>query len=359
MGNAFIRIGSYKKRLDEYPEKQRIIWTKRPGSVFEKGVAFHKATGDEVLSLIDYPSYFELMRIPLPDNREAIFDKLIQEKIIIKKGSKYNISNLGGILFARKLSEFESLSRKAIRVIIYKGKNKLNTKKEQLGQKGYANGFNGLVSYINDQLPENEEIGKVFRKEVKMFPELAIRELVANAIIHQDFSITGAGPMVEIFDDRIEITNPGKPIINTMRFVDHNPQSRNEKLASFMRRVNICEERGSGIDKVVFQCEYYQLPAPKFIEGDNFTRVIIYSYKTLRQMDKDDKIRACYLHSALKYVSNEHMTNQTLRERFGIEEKNYSMASRIISVTVKEGLVKYLDSENKSKKHSKYIPYWA
>jgi ATP-dependent DNA helicase RecG len=133
------------------------------------------------LALLDYPSYFDMMMIPLPENREGIFEKLVHEKIIEKKGNKYHITNMGAVLFAKSLDEFETLERKAVRVIIYHGKNKLHTKKEQTGQKGYASGFNGLVSYINDQLPENEEIGKAFRKEVKMFPELAIRELVANA----------------------------------------------------------------------------------------------------------------------------------------------------------------------------------
>lgn len=182
--------------------------------------------------------------------------------------------------------------------------------------KGYAIGFEGLVDYINDKLPANEEIGKAFRKEVKMYPELAIRELVANALIHQDFRETGTGPMLEIFNDRIEISNPGKPLIDTLRFIDYSPQSRNERLASLMRRVNICEERGSGIDKVINEVELYQLPAPNFIEIDNSLKVIMYSYKTLRQMDKQDKVRACYQHFCLKYVSNEFMTNTSLRDRF-------------------------------------------
>lgn len=358
-GIPYVRIGSYKKKLEEYPEKQRQIWTKRPAIVFENELAVTNLESDEVLQLLNYTSYFELSNLTLPDNRSAIFDKLLQEKIILKRGHKYDITNLGAILFAKKLDSFESLDRKAVRVIIYDGKNKLNAKKEQLGQKGYASGFNGLVSWINDQLPTNEEIGRAFRKEVKMYPELAIRELVANAIIHQDFNEKGTAPMIEIFEDRIEITNPGKPLISTMRFVDHNPQSRNEKLAHFMRRLNICEERGSGIDKVIFQCEQYQLPAPKFIEGENYTRVILYSHKTLRQMDKGDKVRACYLHACLKHVSGEYMTNQSLRERFGIEEKNYSIASRIIAEGIKSGEIKDYDPENKSKKHSKYVPFWA
>jgi len=358
-GESYIRIGSYKKRLFDHPEKERLIWTKEPSSAFEKEIASHGVIEDRVLQLIDYPSYFDLMKIPLPDNRSLIFEKLIQEKLIITNGKNYDITNLGAILFARELDAFETLNRKAIRIVIYQGKNKLKTKREQESQKGYASGFKGVVEFINDQLPMNEEIGKSFRKEVKMFPELAIRELVANAIIHQDFSEKGTGPMIEIFDDRIDISNPGKPLISTMRFVDHNPKSRNEKLAHFMRRLNICEERGSGIDKVIFECEYYQLPAPKILEGDDYTRVTLYAHKTLRQMDKEDKVRACYLHASLKYVSGEYMTNQSLRARFGIEEKNYSTASRIISEGIKSGLIKDYDPDSNSKKHAKYIPFWV
>jgi predicted HTH transcriptional regulator len=358
-GTAYIRIGSSTRKLADHPEKERLIWKKEPFRSYEYDVAMNNISVDAVLRLIDYPAYFKLANIALPPNRDSIIEKLLQEKFIQKKQGNFDITNLGAILFASDLRVFESLSRKAIRVIIYQGTNKLKTKKEQEGSRGYAAGFKGLINYINDQLPKNEEIGKAFREEVPMFPELAIRELVVNAIIHQDFSEKGTGPMVEIFEDRIDITNPGKPLISTQRFVDHNPQSRNEKLAHAMRRFNICEERGSGIDKVIFECEHYQLPAPKFDSGENYTRVILYSHKTLRQMDKEDKMRACYLHACLKYVSNEPMTNASLRKRFGIKDENYSTASRIIAEAIKSGLIKDYDPENNSKKQSRYLPFWA
>ncbi len=358
-GESYVRIGSYKKKLSDYPEKERLIWTKTSRIEFEHGVAMQNLDVDEVLKLIYYPSYFDLMNIPLPSNKEAIIEKFIQEKLIVKDNSKYSITVLGAILFARDLSVFETVERKAIRVIIYEGKNKLKAIREQVGKRGYAIGFPRVIDFIDDQLPSNEVIDKALRKEVKVYPKLAIRELVANAIIHQDFSEKGTGPMIEIYSDRIEITNPGRPLISTLRFVDHNPQSRNEKLAQFMRRLNICEERGSGIDKVLFECEFYQLPAPKFIEGDNFTRVTLYSHKTLRQMDKEDKKRACYLHSCLKMVSGEYMTNKSLRKRLGISEENYSIASRIISETIKSELIKDYDPDSSSKKHAKYVPFWA
>lgn len=354
-GSTYIRVGSIKKKLSDFPEKERAIWMKRPGFGFEIGSAIENLTEDEVLNLIDYPTYFELMALPLPNN-QAIIEKLIEEKIVKKVRNRYCISNMGAILFAKDLRKFDTLSRKTVRVIQYKGTNKLKTIKEQEGIKGYAVGFKGLITYINDKLPTNEEIGKVFRREVKIFPELAIRELVANALIHQDFSQTGTGPMIEIFEDRIEISNPGNPLIDTLRFIDHSPKSRNEKIAFLMRRANICEERGSGIDKVIAESELYQLPAPEFIEEANSTKVILYSPRSLRQMDKQGKIRACYQHACLKYVSGDFMTNQTLRERFNIDEKNYPIVSRIISDSVEARLIKSYDPENKSRK---YVPFWV
>lgn len=326
---------------------------------FEEELTAKNLTGDEILRKLDFVSYFDLLKRNLPENKNAILDVLSADKLIVKDTDSYNITNLGAILFAKDLKEFETLNRKAVRVIIYEGKNRLKTIKELQGQKGYASGFEGLVKYINDQLPTNEVIEQALRKEVKMYPELAIRELVANALIHQDFYIAGTGPMVEIFSDRVEITNPGRPIISTMRFIDYPPQSRNEILASFMRRINICEERGSGVDKVIFQVEFYQLPAPDFIETENHLKVILYAHRPLSEMDKNDRIRACYQHCCLKYVSGEKMSNQTLRKRFNIANANYPMASRIISDAVEAGLIKLSDPESTSRKYAYYVPFWA
>lgn len=359
-GAEYIRVGSYTKKLSDHTEKERKLWKKCSAIKFEQDIAFDNLSDDDILNLLDYPSYFEMSKLNLPPNKTAILSKFEEEGLIVSKSTDvYQITNLGAILFAKDLSKFKSLSRKAIRVIQYKGKNKVRTIKEQIGIKGYANGFEGLISYINDQLPSNEEIGKAFRKQVKMYPELAIRELVANALIHQDFSEFGTGPMIEIYEDRIEISNPGQPLIDPLRFLDYSSRSRNKILASFMRRLDICEERGSGIDKVVFQTEVYQLPAPKFIKEASYFKVVLYSYKSLRQMDKEDKVRASYLHCCLKYVSNETMTNQSLRDRFKVEEKNYSIISRIIGDTIEAKLIKYKDPTNKSRKYFSYIPVWA
>lgn len=358
-GVEYIRIGSYKKKLKDFPEKERELWRVFDHTPFEKEIAAEQVTSDEVLKWLDYPSYFDLLTLPLPVGRDGVLAALAADQIIEQgKGGRWNITNLGAILFARRLADFRTLQRKAVRVILYKGDARIETIREQEGLKGYASGFEGLIGFIMNLLPSNEVIGQALRKTVPMFPELAIRELVANALIHQDFHLTGTGPMVELFANRMEITNPGLPLVKTDRFLDSPPKSRNEAIASFMRRIGVCEERGSGVDKVVSQAEFYQLPAPLFETTDEHTRAVLFAHRDFREMDKADRIRACYLHACLRYVQRDYMSNTTLRERFGIAEKNSSMVSRIIKDAIDAELIRPHD-ETVGSRARRYLPWWA
>ncbi|MCK5438176.1 MAG: putative DNA binding domain-containing protein, partial [Desulfobulbaceae bacterium] len=194
----FIRIGSYKKKLKDHPEKERELWRVFDQVPFEREIAAENMSSEEVLRLLDYPAYFDLLDLPLPESRDGILSMLQADEMIEPgRSGKWNISNLGAILFAKKLADFRGLKRKAVRVVVYKGENRVETLREQEGARGYACGFEGLIGFILGFLPSNEVIGKALRREVPMLPELAIRELVANTIIHQDFHITGTGPMVE------------------------------------------------------------------------------------------------------------------------------------------------------------------
>jgi len=355
----YIRVGSCKKKLKDHPEKERELWRIFDETPFEVQVAAENVSDSDVLRLLDYPAYFELLQLPLLESRAKILEALEAEGMIERSESgQWNILNMGAILLSKRLDEFKGLKRKAVRVVLYRGKDRINTIREQVGGKGYACGFEGLIEFVNNLLPLNEVIEKALRKNVPMYPEIAVRELVANAIIHQDFFITGAGPMIEIFEDRMEITNPGKPLVETRRFLDSPPRSRNEGVASFMRRVGVCEERGSGVDKIVFETEFSQLPAPVFETVEENTRSILFAHRPFNEMDKEDRIRACYLHACLKFVTRKSMTNTTLRKRFGIEVKNSAIASRIIRDTLDAELIKLYDPQA-SKKYAKYVPFWA
>jgi predicted HTH transcriptional regulator len=358
-GQEFIRVGSYKKKLKDFPEKERALWRIFDRTPFEDGVAAERQTSDDVLRLLDYPAYFDLLEQPLPANREGILDALAADRLIRRSDAGgWDVTNLGAVLFAKRLEAFHALQRQAVRVIQYRGNGRTETLKEQKGARGYACGFEGLVGYINGLLPANEVIEQALRRNVPIFPELAVRELVANALIHQDFFVTGAGPMIEIFDDRIEIANPGEPLVDPQRFIDTPPRSRNEALASLMRRFRICEERGSGIDKVVFQVELFQLPAPLFESPKGFTRSVLFAHKPLSAMDKAERVRACYLHACLRYVTRQPTTNASLRKRLGIDEKNIATASRLLGEAVESGLIVIADPEVGTRSRS-YLPFWA
>jgi ATP-dependent DNA helicase RecG len=313
---------------------------------------------DDVVGLLDTQSYFDLRELAYPSNREAVLERFDREKLVVRDGSHWTITNLGALLFAKRLDKFDLLARKAPRVIVYDGAGKLTTKLEQPGTKGYAVGFSGLLEFINGQVASNEVVEQALRRQTKMFPEIALRELVANALIHQDLEEHGASVMVELYVDRIEVSNPGRPSVAPDRFIDCY-QSRNERLADLMRRLRICEEKGSGIDKVIGAAEAYQLPAPDFRATAHRTSVLLFAPKAFSAMDRDERVRAAYQHCCLRYVMNQRMTNQSLRERFKLPESKSETISRVIRDAVDADRVKLDDPSSPSKKYTRYIPFWA
>jgi predicted HTH transcriptional regulator len=340
------------------PQEVKQMIAESQGLLFHEQIAMLNASADDVLNLLDYDRYFQLTKRNLPDTKHAILDVLASEGFILRYNEDWNITNLGALLFARDLTKFKSLQHKTLRIIVYTGASHIDAHPELFFKEGYACGFEHFIQFIMERTSV-EVIEKVFRETKSSYPERTVRELLANSIIHQNLWQTGTHTMVEIFTDRIEMTNPGVPLVDTNRFIDTPPVSRNERIAILMHNFDLCELRGSGVDRAIEAVEKAVLPAPKFIKGDFYTKVVIYPKKTFAQMSKDDRIRACYQHCCLKYMENEKMTNQSFRERMGIEEKNYPMASKIIKEAVNAGLIKGYSPDNIVKKVTSYIPYWG
>lgn len=358
-GKELVRVGSISKPLKDMPEHERALWRSFDTTPFEVRPALVDLDGGDVLALLDYPVYFRLLGSPIPPDQAAILERLREDRMLKRNDAgRWAVTNLGAVLFALDLAKFPGLGRKALRLVVYDGKGRLLTNREHLFSQGYATGFAATIDYLTALLPRNEVIGRALRREVPMYPDLAVRELIANALIHQDFAVSGAGPMIEVFADRLEITNPGAPLIDVRRLVDSPPRSRNEILASFMRRIGVCEERGSGADKVVFETEVYQLPPPVWEPLDGSTRVTLFAHRSFTEMSRGERVHACYLHACLRHVMHEAMTNTTVRDRFGIDPRNAATASRIIKDALEAGVIKPFE-EDQSKRHSRYLPFWA
>ena len=354
----YIRVGSYTKKLSDYPQMQAQLWDRIRGNRFEEQFAKQDLSAEDAVRLLDYTAYFDIMGEPVPTNLKGILHYLTEESIIVQQDNGlYAITNLGAILFAKKLASFPRLERKSVRVVQYKDNSRLNMLREYVGNKGYAVGLNGLLGFIEALLPSQEVITGAMRETKTAYPSIALREIVANALIHQDFSITGTGVVIEIFDNRIEVTNPGFPLVDVARIIDNPPKSRNENLAALMRRLRMCEELGTGWDKIIISCELQQLPAPHIDIYEENTKVTLFSKVDFFDLSPNDKLWACYMHSCIKYIQGEFLTNSSLRERFGLEDKSSASISRLIKEACEKGLIKKL--EDTAPRHTKYVPIWA
>lgn len=315
---------------------------------------------DAVFTALDLATIAKLRERPLSDDRETLLRWMADEKMITFEGSGYCITRFGALAAARRLPDFDSLARKRVRVIRYRGANKVDTIDEMMGQKGYAVGFEGLISHLKHILPHSEIIKQALRDEVNVYPEIALRELIANTLIHQDFSVTGAGPMIEIFDDRIEFTSPG-PLLPTKRvdrLIGTTPESRNEILASAFRLYRICEERGTGFQKVVAAIELFGMPPVVFTPFENAFKVTLYAPKKFSDMSQTERIEATYQHAVLQFFSGQLLTNTTLRARFKLIDKQRNSITNLIADAVRTGRIKRKD-ETSGNKFVEYLPYWA
>ena len=323
------------------------------GITFEEQVAKGELTKEEVLDLLDYKALYRILDKNLPKSEDSIIDRLTDYKLCKQTGDYWTISNLGAVLFSKNLQNFPNLVGHEVIVRKYVGANNRQLEFEQHVTFGYAVGFEWLVDFIMRNT-STEHID-VKRKEIPTYPRVAIREFVANALVHQDFGITGMPVTIEIFSNRLSVTNAGAPLNDINRLIDLPPQSRNEQLAQMMFTLGVCERRGSAIAAV----EEMFLPPVKFTKGEQHTRVFLYPQKSLKDMTKQEKISACYQHACLVYENGDRINNKSVRERFELSKNDSSVASRIISDTLESGLIKPADIETASKKYMTYIPYYG
>lgn len=355
----YIRSGTYTKKLSEFPALETRLWDKLRQEHFEDMYAKTNLTAQEIFQLLDCEAYFSMLNIVLPSSFDGYLHYLSEDSIIAKQDNGlYAITNLGAILFARKLSEFSRLGRKAMRIVSYDGVSRLTILKEETINEGYALCFENIVTLVNAILPSKEDIENARSVLNSVFPLPAIREAIANSMIHQDLYITGTGPVVEIFSNRVEVTNPGTPLIDIMRIVDNPPKSRNEKLASLMRRLKMCEELGRGWDRMVLSCEIQLLPAPRILIYQESTKVVLFSSLAFANISSENKVWSTYLHACLKYIEGDALTNTSLRERFGLKVTSSGQISRLIKDVMSKGLLKPLDPTT-APRYMRYIPKWG
>lgn len=307
------------------------------------------------MELIDYESFFRLLGQPTPSSTEQVAHSLAVEGLLTEDDGQARITNLGAILLAKDLRAFGPLQYHRIRFLRYSGTNNIDATLDHFEYRGYAVAFDEITAYIQSFVPTNERIVESLRESMPLYPEVAIREFLANALIHQDFESAGGSVTIEMFEDRLEITNPGQPVIDVKRFVDET-KSRNRTMSDLMRRLGICEIRGSGIDRVLAKLEEYQQPAPRFAVRSTSTQVTLRAHEQFAQMTLDERAWAAYLHCALQWVSNERLTNSSLRARFGLSKDKSVLVSQAITRAVTLGYIRSDAAPESGTRSARYVP---
>lgn len=296
----WIRVGFHTERLADFPEKERLLWRSFGKESFETEPATAALMPDEVFDRLSPTSYLRHTVRPRPRTEEALLERLAADRLLVKtEHGLFAVTRLGALAFAHEMSGFPSVARKALRI-------------------------------IQALLPSREIIGEALRREEPVYPEVILRELLMNALIHQDFRLSGCGPVLEIFDDRVEITSPGRPLVEIDRLIDTQPRTRNVELSGLMRRMDLCTGSGAGIDRAADAAEEAKLPAIEFdVVGDQF-KAVITARKPFKELTLEDRLRICRQHCDLQYAKGEAMTHATLRERLEVEPSNVGAVRRIV-----------------------------
>ncbi len=356
----YIRVGSYTKKLSDVPSVQGPVWDKIRNVKFEEQIIVSDLEKGEIENYLEPSIYFKwLDSLPQPNSLDNVIHYLREEQMIVRQDNGlYGITNLGAIVLGKNLSAFKDLKRKEVRVVQYENTSRFGIVRDETFINGYAVIFDELIRLIELLIPSREKMVDGIQRKRIAYPTLVIREAIANAMIHQDLSSPGAGPLIEVFTDRIEITNVGDSLVDIYRIIDNPPKSRNEKLTSLMRKLGLCEDLGSGWDRMVALCESQWLPVPKIENFENRTRVTLVYEKVFTNLTMEERLWALYMHACIKYVQSEQLSNSSLRKRFGLKDSSSGSISRLIKEAVQRAYIKPVNPDT-APRYMRYIPYWA
>lgn len=357
----YIRDQTETKPLNKIPQLESALWKELNRTNYDLLPAMSDLTVEDVKRLLDYEGLMKLTGNQITDNDDYLMHVICDNKVAVRQDDgNYSITTMGALLFCRSFKDFPSIERRALRIIKYSGTTSSDIAREVTEYRGYAISFEETVRAIDLVLPSREIFVNGIRHLERHFSDIALRELLVNAMVHQDLTIMGMNLAIEVFDNRVEISNPGSIMVKEERIIDSEPISRNESMASMMRKIGLCEELGSGWDRIVESCENYNLPIPRIRSSEYGTRVIMMDRKSLTDMSIKDRVWNCYMHTCLMFTSNSYATNSSLKLRFKLESTNSNsvLISRLIKQTQDEGLIKPMNPDS-PRRNMAYVPFWA
>ncbi len=356
--HSYIRAGGQSRPMSMEEVRRAIIGSRS----LRFGEIPAALVGDVADHWEDFFDFSQVLKRTRPQgffDQQSLMEYLCSLRLAVKSNGVIVPTNLGVIVCAKDFKQLNSYERFSTRLIQYRGTTRLSAMRDITFSEGYSLSLDKIINTIGSWLPNHEELIDASMVSRPVIPELALREIIVNAIIHRDFTIANSSITIELFDDRVEVTNPGSllPEITVDRLIDHPSRPRNEVFSDIMRNLGFAEERGSGIDKAVIATEQMGLPAIIFRNEVDYFRVTIFCSRAFDQMSKAEKLDVIYQHACLNSVILRKTTGRSIRERFGISRDESTQIYKLIDEAVSSGKIKMANPEDGRKDHY-YYPYW-
>lgn len=201
------------------------------------------------------------------DDKSILINLGVAEKV--KRTLKMN--NAGVLFFTESIQLL--CEQATITCGVFDGTERVHV----LNRKDYTmdiiSNIENALHFVKQELRVKYEMtGTARRREVYELPLDAIREAIINAVVHRDYLLYGSHTVIEIFDDRIEISNPGGlPRGLTPKEFGKKAVRRNQLIASLLHRIDFVENMGTGINKIKTLLKECGAPSPRFEFSDFFT----------------------------------------------------------------------------------------
>jgi predicted HTH transcriptional regulator len=197
--------------------------------------------------------------------------------LFLKKQSKLVPSNGAILLFGKNRTKV--FPNSVIRCIRFAGVTKDKALDQQDVDDYLPLALDKILSFVQRNTMLRAEIGPSSRKNISEYPPIVVKEAVTNALIHADYSAKGSHIQIAIYDDRIEIINPGAlPFgLNLQDALEGISQLRNRVIGRCFRELDLIEMWGSGLKRMITHCKQAGMVLPKFEELGHFFRVTLFN----------------------------------------------------------------------------------
>lgn len=266
---VFVRVGSTNRRAG--PEWISAFKEVQSHTSFDQKPCLRASQDD--LDMDAIRNLFQKADKPINQN------KLLSLNILVPYGKKLIPSNGGIILFGKKAVREQLFPQTTVYCARFLGTDKVDFLDQQEMSKSIVDGMEDILAFIRRNTRMSAKIERIQREDIPEYSPIIIREVLTNALVHADYSITGMHIRVMIFSDRMEIESPGMlPLGYTLEdFTSGISRIRNKVLARTFRELKKMEEWGTGYKRITDVCKQGRYPLPKWEEIGLTLKVTLHS----------------------------------------------------------------------------------